>query len=222
MRESQRHKDDCDGLLRYGASIGTLLLDEDIRKALDSQLAAVKESCNKTEGNLQQSALRLNGVAGLQQEFDVRLEEFLLWLDDMEAYLASTIVPAEAQRELKLLDDKKQDVSEHGEPLKQLQTSLGDLLSTTMTSYLVKISDKAKEQLADAERRWQALAPLIEERRNRLSAANVLWEEVKQLAGRLANVRTAEETLGRTFGGDLESLCKLLKHWSACCLKCKK
>ncbi|KAH7972892.1 hypothetical protein HPB52_018499 [Rhipicephalus sanguineus] len=116
-KESQRHKDDCDGLLRYGASIGTLLLDEDIRKALDSQLAAVKESCNKTEGNLQQSALRLNGVAGLQQEFDVRLEEFLLWLDDMEAYLASTIVPAEAQRELKLLDRLLPEVQEIEVPL---------------------------------------------------------------------------------------------------------
>uniref|UniRef100_A0A224Z1Y3 Microtubule-actin cross-linking factor 1 n=1 Tax=Rhipicephalus zambeziensis TaxID=60191 RepID=A0A224Z1Y3_9ACAR len=204
--ESQRHKDDCDGLLRYGTSIGTLLLDEDIRKALDSQLAAVKQSCNETEGTLQQSTLRLNGMAGVQQEFDVRLEEFILWLDDMEAYLTSTIVPAEAQRELKLLNDKKQDVAEHSEPLKQLQTSLGDLLKHYHDLVPTADQDKAKEQLADAEERWQALIPLIEERRNRLSAANALWEEVKQLAGRLANVRTAEETLGRTFGGDLESL----------------
>ncbi|KAL3199483.1 hypothetical protein MRX96_043894, partial [Rhipicephalus microplus] len=172
--ESQRHKDDCDGLLRYGT--------------------------------LQQSTLRLNGMAGLQQEFDVRLEEFILWLDNMEAYLTSAIVPAEAQRELKLLNDKKQDVTEHGEPLKQLQTTLGDLLKHYHDLVPAADQDKAKEQLADAEKRWQALAPLIEERRNRLSAANTLWEEVKQLAGRLANVRTAEETLGRTFGGDLESL----------------
>ncbi|XP_037575559.2 myosin-4-like [Dermacentor silvarum] len=204
--ESQRHKDDCDRLLRYGESIGTLLLDEDIRKELDSQLAAVKQSSNDAEGTLQQSTLRLNGVAGLQQEFDVRLEEFLLWLDDMEASLTSTIIPAEAQREMKLLNAKKQEVAEHSEPLKQLRTSLSDLLKHYHDLMPSADQDRAEEQLADTERRWQALAPLVEERQNRLSAANALWEEVKQLAGKLANLRTAEETLARTFGDDLESL----------------
>ncbi|KAL1429835.1 hypothetical protein MTO96_015696 [Rhipicephalus appendiculatus] len=205
--ESQRHKDDCDGLLRYGASIGTLLLDEDIRKALGSQLAAVKQSCNETEGTLQQSTLRLNGMAGVQQEFDMRLEEFILWLDDMEAYLTSAIIPAEAQRELKLLNDKKQDVAEHGEPLKQLQTSLGDLLKHYHDLVPTADQDKAKEQLADAEERWQALDTADRGTPKQIKCLRIaLWEEVKQLAGRLANVRTAEETLGRTFGGDLESL----------------
>ncbi|KAK8779260.1 hypothetical protein V5799_019403 [Amblyomma americanum] len=213
--ESQRLKEDYEELLRYGESIGTLLVDEDIRKELDSHLSAVKQSCSDAEGTLQQNTLRLNGAAGLQQELDVRLEEFLLWLDSTEAFLNSTIMPAGAQRELKLLNAKKQEVADHREPLGQLRTSLDDLLKYYHDLVPTPYQDNAREQLTDAEMRWHALAPLLEERRKRLCAVNALWQEVEQLAGKLAQVQSAEAGLAHTVGDKLQNLYRAISALEA-------
>ncbi|CAN8000052.1 unnamed protein product [Ixodes hexagonus] len=218
-RELQRHKGDYESVLRCGEFLLSLLRGTEHQEPLKSRLATVRQTWNTIEEDSRRNSQRLNETAALQQEFDIRLQALLFWLDGSEAALEAAIAPEDAEREQAAVNALKQEVAERSESLEQLQTISDALLKYYHDVVPLARQDETGKELQDAERRWKALGPLLELRLARILAARTLWKDLQRLLRRLAELRSRERELleaGSSADQDsLQDLCQTVKDLEA-------